>query len=274
MHGTKISRNTAQRKALLIGTAALTVAIAGCGAGGSTTAELGTQGGVVSLESGLRLEVPQGALSNRVQVTLRETRLDGYSDIHIEPSGLALAAPASLGWVDDGDDTLESEGNEVCGIVRSGGRAHAEVHHFGYFRHRSHCGKDGGADGGCPGRAHDDGGPGNEHHSDGGSCRAEDEHRDGGEGHGDHDGEGCSHDDDGHRDGGERQGDHDGMWCSGDHDGGHSSDGCSHDEDEHHDDEGHCSGGHGDGGHPAGGGADSGRPADGGNTDAGVPQVK
>jgi hypothetical protein len=187
---------------------------------------LGAQGGVVSLESGLTLEVPQGALSNRVQVTLQENRLDGYSDIQIEPVGAALTAPVSLSWADEGDDTLESDGVEPISIDRSGGRAHASLHHFGHFRHWRHCGRDGGVDGGaCPGRVHDDGGiSGHGKSCDGGGCSdGDDDDRDGGEGHGPRGG------------------------CTGAHDAGHhpspgDNAGC-HEGGEHHGG-GHCSGGH------------------------------
>ena len=222
MHKKMAVQHGVKRRPLFVGGAALAAVLASCGTSETTSAVIGSQGGVVSLESGLRLEVPQGAVASPVQVTLRETSSDGYADIHIEPAGLALGAAAALSWADDVDGALESDdATEQLVVERSLGRANAHVHHFGHFRHWGHCGKDGG----CPRHARDDGGTGSHGKGDcdGGAC--------GGDGHG-----GCSGNHDGgrHDDGddnhwGQRPDagscHHDGDGCPGNHHGGT----CSHD---------------------------------------------
>lgn len=245
MHGTKWMNQQGRSRWPLAATIVFAMALAGCEGGGSTTATLGAQGGTVSLTSGLTLDVPRGALSNSVAVTLRETTSDGYADIQVDPAALALGAAAVLSWSGDDDATLESDDDGDLLVERDGGRARAHLRHFGHFRRWHHCRADAGLDGGaCTRRSRDcvDGGacvhPKGGCTDGGSACGG----RDGGEGHGG----GCS--------GGEH-GDHD------DH--------CDHDDHDDHGDvcegdghhcgrDGGCS--HGHGSRDGGAAADAGEP--------------
>src|SRR5690349_6585449 len=81
--------------------AAAALVLFGCGSGGSTretTARVGAAGATLSA-GGAALSIPAGAVSDDVMVTLREAepRHAGRSvRVEVEPSGLALAAPAML----------------------------------------------------------------------------------------------------------------------------------------------------------------------------------
>jgi len=183
-----------------------------CGGGATeqTSAKLGTQGGQVSLGSGLTLKVPAGALTEAVAVTVRETRHGPDREIELEPHGLALAVPATLSVSDDGTGELEHESGEHLEGARGGGQLEAQVSRFERLRVRHGRSGDGGLD--------DRGGHGE--HADGGEVGDDrGEHADGGEAGDDH-GE--------HADGGEAGDDHGGMGGGGgDGSGGHDDGGTS-----------------------------------------------
>lgn len=205
--------------------------LGGCGPGNEASSEFGPQGGLLTLSSGLMLEVPQGALRQSTRVTLRETAHDRFSAIAIAPADVLLVAPVMLRWLDDAHGELESDTGGLLAVERSGLRASARLHHFGHFRRWSGCGGDGGADGGCarPSRSC----------VDGGACS-----RDGGAGH--HHGGDCSggHDEDDDDDDGDDDSDRgcraDGGRCEAQpHCSGDGGCACRHHDDEDDDHDGH-----------------------------------
>jgi len=179
----------------VISCAALALALAGCDAGQSKSEALGTEGGVVSLQSGLELSVPAGALQQRTQITIREHRNGDVTEIELEPEGLELQQSATLGWSDDGSTECERASGARLEVQRNGQRAQIQVQRFERLRVRTRaracdggnrcedrCGQgvcDGGANGGLG-----QGGQGGEGCTGGGAC-------DGGGGHG-QGGEGCT----------------------------------------------------------------------------------
>lgn len=134
-------------------TAALVLALAGCGTGGSSTVELDRRGGAVAIRGG-SLVVPEGALGrpleDRLAVTL-ETRGAAPPDFTLvrgpvvsigpeglvfdRPAGLRLHAPAAtetempaIYFRPAGDEewTLLDDfdcGDDVCGAVHGAGDA-------------------------------------------------------------------------------------------------------------------------------------------------------
>lgn len=120
----------AATKTLLAAT--LWVLALGCEAGGET---VGPRGGVITSDDGrLTLEVPEGALSSEVEITI-EVLDDAPSGVigtvyAIEPAGLAFAVPATLAYdVSAGDDEsdrafdLAAAGVEMDDLVLLGEKA-------------------------------------------------------------------------------------------------------------------------------------------------------
>jgi hypothetical protein len=178
--------------------AALALALAGCDAGQSQSEALGTEGGVVSLQSGLELSVPAGALQQRTQITIREHRNGDVTEIVLEPEGLELQQSATLGWSDDGTSECERASGGRLEVQRNGQRAQIQVQRFERLRVRTRarncdggnrcedrCGQgqgvcDGGANGGlgqggegCTGEGACDGGANGGHGQGGEGCTGE-----------------------------------------------------------------------------------------------------
>jgi hypothetical protein len=188
--------------------AAVAVSVLACGGvTSSTSARLDGRGGTVALQSGLTVELPSGAVSHEVEVTVRETRHGDEVQIEVEPRGLHLEHPADVSWSDDGREA-ESESGERLEQERHGdGRVHHAMGDLGsmWLRHGHDDARDGGDD-----RGHD---------------------ADAGDDHAQHDGG----DDQGHHDGGDDLGQPD----AGDNHGGDADGGVADAGDDH--------GGHGGG---------------------------
>ncbi len=82
-------------KKLMLGTMLTLVGCAG-GAARETTATVGAAGGALTLNSGVALQIPAGALSHETEVHLRETEVEGRRHIELEPAGLRLATHGRL----------------------------------------------------------------------------------------------------------------------------------------------------------------------------------
>ena len=157
MHLKKRHEERRSGSSYIIAVAAL--ALSGCGVTQTASESIGTEGGVVSLESGLVLEVPAGALQRQTQITVREQRRDGIIEIDLEPTGLELATPAKLAWGDEsGSMECEGESGAWLQVERTGTLAQTRINRLERLRIRNrerHC--DGGgtcgqcADGGCGG---------------------------------------------------------------------------------------------------------------------------
>lgn len=143
----------------VIAIAVAVLAFSGCGVTQTASESIGTKGGVISLESGLVLEVPAGALRQETQITVREQRGQGVIAVELEPTGLELATPAKLAWGDDsGSMECEGESGALLQVERNGNLAQTRITRLERLRIRNrerHC--DGGgscgqcADGGCGG---------------------------------------------------------------------------------------------------------------------------
>lgn len=143
----------------VIAIAIVVLALSGCGVTQTASESIGIKGGVVSLESGLVLEVPAGALRQETQITVREQRGQGVIAVELEPTGLELATPAKLAWGDDsGSMECEGESGTWLQVERNGNLAQTRINRLERLRIRNrerHC--DGGAscgqcaDGGCGG---------------------------------------------------------------------------------------------------------------------------
>jgi hypothetical protein len=181
-------RTTTSKRMRMGGAVAGAALLLGLGACGlqSASAPIGASGGTLTLDNGLSLEVPAGALSKPEVVGLRLAQAEAADQVDVDPAGATLFQPAVLSWSDDGrTESVVLEDGGMLPVHRQCGRAHVHVRHFGHFS----CHHRGGADGGLH---HDgDGRDGGSH--DGNS----------GEGHGgDGGGEGHGGSGDGHADGG------------------------------------------------------------------------
>jgi len=196
---------TTNPKPKLLGSAvvggAFLLGLAACGLQSAST-PIGATGGTVTLESGLSLSVPPGALGKPEVVTLREARGEAADRVEVEPAGTALAQPAVLSWSDDGrTESVEQEDGGQLPVHHQCGRAHVHVRHFGHFschhpadggvghgggdldggRRDGHGGD--GHGGGHDGEDHDghlDGGGGDHHDDDDAEDRDDDDRADGG----------------------------------------------------------------------------------------------
>ncbi len=81
--------------------AVLAAAACGTSSDGSTT--LGPTGGTLRTAN-VRLDIPAGALQTQTQISIREMQgpIGTVRRVEIQPSGLALAAPARISMRDDG----------------------------------------------------------------------------------------------------------------------------------------------------------------------------
>ncbi len=157
MHLTKPNEERRSGSSFVIAVAALALAITGCGVDQTAREAIGSEGGVVSLESGLELQVPAGALAERTQITVREQRRQGVIEVELEPRGLELAQPARLAWGDDGSMECERESGQLLQVERNGNRAQARITRLERLRIRARqcdsgscCSSRGQcADGGC-----------------------------------------------------------------------------------------------------------------------------
>ncbi len=79
------------------------IVAAGCGGNHEAGTTIGAAGGTLKTAN-VRLDVPAGALRSDTRITLRETQgpTGTVRRVEIDPSGLALAAPARVSIKDDG----------------------------------------------------------------------------------------------------------------------------------------------------------------------------
>lgn len=172
---------------LLVLSLSVVAVLSSCGVGREQgSALVGSKGGVVKLASGLELEIPPGAFSDDVTVSVTEVRgPNGEREIEVEPRGRELTEPAHLSAPDDsGAIEARRESGERIEVRHNGGRLEIEVHRFEHLHLGRHSDLDGGAD--------DHGGRGAD--DDGGA----DDHGDGGHGADDLDGGADDHGDGGH----------------------------------------------------------------------------
>lgn len=151
------------------------------------SATIGSKGGVVKLASGLEVEVPPGALSDDVVVSVSEVRgPEGEREIELEPRGRELREPARLSVPDDTGGSVEArlESGELREARRDGrGRLELEVHRFEHVR----LGRHGDDHDAGELEDHHDGGV-DDHGADADGGELETNHRDGGpDDHGAHD---------------------------------------------------------------------------------------
>ncbi len=107
-------------------------ALLACGYG-SATGPIGPHGGAVSLQ-GLTVDVPEGAVDDTVQVTVREVQAAERGDraFELEPRDLVFKVPAVLRVDDATGLELRLEGGQLQGEWR-GRQFEAELRHLGHF---------------------------------------------------------------------------------------------------------------------------------------------
>lgn len=86
--------------------------LSSCGGQSSASRTVGPEGGVVSTQSGLSVDLPAGALDKQTEITVRETEVNGERHIELEPRGVELHGRATVSVGEDVPGELEAEASE------------------------------------------------------------------------------------------------------------------------------------------------------------------